>query len=248
MGLLVLYLMCARFTSDSTIGHQNLLQEKKILHRDISTGNVLITEDENEGFLIDLDHAIRVDRERPSGAKGRTGTRAFMSIGLLLQWDKESKLPHSFMDDLESMFWLLFWICVHYSGPRGSHVGSTEYEEWNFLSPGKLAGGKAGLISNEQDFLDRINPDFTDYYAPLVPWINTLRRVVFPSGCRWAEQDISLYDRMRAVLEQAMRDPKVKAGWPEETGEIEQQTVEHRYPTRRKGPIEGTSGPALEGH
>jgi serine/threonine protein kinase len=107
MGLLVLYLMCSesQFTSNSTIGHQNLLQQKKILHRDISIGNVLITEDENKGFLIDLDHANRVDRERPSGAKGRTGTGAFMSIGLLPQWDK---LPHSFMDDLESIFWLLF--------------------------------------------------------------------------------------------------------------------------------------------
>jgi hypothetical protein len=36
MGLLVLYLMCSQLTSDSTIGHQNLLQQK-ILHRDIST-------------------------------------------------------------------------------------------------------------------------------------------------------------------------------------------------------------------
>jgi hypothetical protein len=104
------------------------------------------------------------DRERPSGA---TGTRAFMSIGLLLQWDKESKLPHSFMDDLESMFWLLFWICVHYSGPCGSQVGSTEYAEWNFLSPGKLAGGKASAVGKEQDFLDCIKTHSTDYYAPL---------------------------------------------------------------------------------
>jgi serine/threonine protein kinase len=248
MGLPVLYLMCSqsRFTSNSTIlGHQNLLQQMKILHRDISIGNVLITEDENEGFLIDLDRAVRVDRERPSGAPG---TRPFMSIGLLLKRDKRSKLPPSFMDDLESMFWLLFWICVHYSGPRGSQVGSTEYEEWNFLSPGKLAGGKTGAVGKEQDFLDRIKAHFTDYYAPLIPWINRLRREVFPNGFRWTEEDLSLYDRMRAVLEQAMRDPKVKAGWPEETREIEQQTVERRYQTRRKGPIEGTSGPALEGH
>jgi hypothetical protein len=218
MGLLVPYLMCSQFTSDSTIGHQNLLQQKKILHRDISTGNVLITEDENEGFLIDLDHAIRVDRKRPSGAKGRTGTRAYMSIGLLLQWDNERRQPHSFMDDLESMFWLLFWICIHYSGPRGEQVGSTKYEEWNFRSPEKLAGDKIGLITGEQDFLQRINRDFTDYYVPLVPWINTLRREVFPDRQRWVEEDLSLYDRMRAVLERALRDPEVKAAdWSEET-------------------------------
>jgi F-type H+-transporting ATPase subunit c len=77
----------------------------------------MITEDEAEGFLIDLDHAIRVDRESASGANGRTGTKVFMSIGLLLQGDSQDKLPHSFMDDLESMFWLLYWICIHNEGP-----------------------------------------------------------------------------------------------------------------------------------
>ena len=95
-------------------GHQDLLRQKKILHRDISIGNVLITEGGDEGFLIDLDHALRVDREGASGAKGRTGTKVFMSIGLLLQGDSERL--HSFMGDPESMFWVLFWICVHYSG------------------------------------------------------------------------------------------------------------------------------------
>jgi len=53
--------------SNSIAGHQNLLDQKNILHRDISIGNVLTTEDKNEGFLIDLDHAIRVNRERTSG-------------------------------------------------------------------------------------------------------------------------------------------------------------------------------------
>jgi hypothetical protein len=94
------YLMCAQFISDSTIGHQNLLQQKKILHRDISIGNVVITESETEGFLVNLDHAIQVNREDASGAKGRIGSRAFMSIGLLLQWDNESRQPHNFMNDL----------------------------------------------------------------------------------------------------------------------------------------------------
>ena len=56
-----------------------------MLHRGISIGNVLVTEDEKEGYLIDLDHAIKVDREGASGAKGRTGTKVFMSIGLLPQ-------------------------------------------------------------------------------------------------------------------------------------------------------------------
>ena len=183
----------------------------------------MITEDESEGFLIDLDHAIGVDREGSSGAKGRTGTKVFMSIGFLLQSDNQSRQPHSFMDDLESMFWLLFWICVHYSDPSGRWVGS-EYEEWNFRPPTKVASDKARLVGKERDFLMRIRPDFTDCYAPLILWINSLRREVSPGGFRWAEEDPLLYDRMRDVLERAVRDPLVKTDWRDGNREVGQKS------------------------
>jgi hypothetical protein len=62
-------------------------------------------------FLIDLDLAIREEREVASGARRKTGTKAFMAIGALLE------KPHSFMHDLESFFYVLFWICIHYNGP-----------------------------------------------------------------------------------------------------------------------------------
>ena len=67
---------------------------------------------------------------------------------------------------------------------------------------------------------------------------------MFPGGFRWGVEDLSLYDRMRDVLERAMEDPSVKADWPEGAGEVVQQTVEHRYATRRKSRAGGT---ALEG-
>ena len=38
------------------------------------------------------------------------GTKVFMAIGALLGE------PHSFMHDLESFFWVLFWICIHFDG------------------------------------------------------------------------------------------------------------------------------------
>jgi hypothetical protein len=67
----------------------------------------MVKEDEDNpswpAFLIDLDLAIKEDREKPSGARGKTGTRAFMAIGVLL--DDEQ---HSSTHDLESLFWALF--------------------------------------------------------------------------------------------------------------------------------------------
>ena len=55
-----------------------MFEKAKILHRDISINNIMISQNpadgEPRGFLIDLDTAIKVDTYRPSGAPHRTGT------------------------------------------------------------------------------------------------------------------------------------------------------------------------------
>ncbi|QUC21727.1 uncharacterized protein UV8b_05970 [Ustilaginoidea virens] len=147
-------------------GHE-LLYKAGFLHRDISTNNLMINEDaENSswpGFLIDFDHAIKIRRDSVSGAKGKTGTRAFMAIGLL------NGEIHSFMHDLESFFWVLFWICIHYEG-HGKSVGTVKYDHWNYDSLELLADIKAGTIANEATFLSRSETYFTPHYKPLIPW------------------------------------------------------------------------------
>ncbi|KAI2628387.1 hypothetical protein GGS21DRAFT_492709 [Xylaria nigripes] len=109
-------------------GHESL-HKAGLLHRDISINNLMINEDEKNlswpSFLIDLDLAIDEQRAGPSGTNGKTGTRAFMAIGAL-QGEQ-----HSFVHDLESFFWVLFWICVNHDGP-GQHKGSARYNKWNF--------------------------------------------------------------------------------------------------------------------
>ncbi|KAK3350737.1 hypothetical protein B0H65DRAFT_97734, partial [Neurospora tetraspora] len=44
---------------------------------------------------------------------------------------------------------------------------------------------------------------------PLIPWVNKLRREVFPNGGRWKKENEGLYDRMRVILGEARNDPKV---------------------------------------
>lgn len=82
-------------------GHKSLLNAK-ILHRDISVGNVMLYKREDNGFLINLNLAVKIDREKASGAPSKTGTKVFMAIGALYGED------HNFMHDLESFFWVLF--------------------------------------------------------------------------------------------------------------------------------------------
>jgi serine/threonine protein kinase len=177
-----------------------------LLHRDISINNLMINEDDNNpswpSFLIDLDLAVRKEREGASGAKGKTGTRAFMAIGALLGEH------HSFMHDLESFFWVLFWICVHYDGPDESRV-IPEFDQWNYISMELLAKEKKGQVSHEGDFIRSAEENFTPYYQPLIPWVNRLRKVVFPNGGRWEREDTGLYTRMRQIIGEARKDPTV---------------------------------------
>ncbi|KAF4503758.1 hypothetical protein G6O67_008915 [Ophiocordyceps sinensis] len=187
-------------------GHRSL-HEAGLLHRDISANNLMINEGEEDpkrrGFLIDLDLAIRHQRPGASGAKGKIGTRAFMAIGALMGNEQ-----HTFMHDLESFFWVLFWICIHYDGP-GEYVGPTRFDTWNHVEEMELATGKTGLVVEEEDFLETCEKHFTPYYRPLLPWVNRLRRRVFPDGRRWKRQEVRLYDRMMEVLRRAQGDPEV---------------------------------------
>ncbi|CAL1708843.1 unnamed protein product [Somion occarium] len=80
----------------------------KIFHRDISTGNIMISQS-GRGILNDWDHGLRVILRNTPKAY-RTGTWQFISI-LLLQNPKKG---HDVHDDLESSFWVLLYVSLHY--------------------------------------------------------------------------------------------------------------------------------------
>lgn len=185
-------------------GYESLHTRAGMLQRDISPNNLMVKEDDANAsfsaFLIDLDLAIKEQREMSSGARGKTGTRAFMAIGVLL--DEET---HSFMHDLESFFWVLFWICIHYDGPA-KDVGATEFEKWNYVNTEELAELKSGLVNRERHFLNRITKAFTPYYQPLIPCVNRLRRAVFPTDKPWENEDKTLYSRMKEIIRVARAD------------------------------------------
>jgi hypothetical protein len=142
----------------------------------------MVNEDEDNpswhAFLIDLGLAIKEAREKSSGSRGKTGTRAFMAFGVLL----EDEL-HSFMHDLESFFWVLFWICIHYYGPNQGKV-MKRFNKWNYVDTEELAEIKKGVVGDERDFLKPVEATFTPYYRPLIPCVNRLRRTVFPNSRR----------------------------------------------------------------
>ncbi|KMP10207.1 hypothetical protein CIRG_09888 [Coccidioides immitis RMSCC 2394] len=188
------------------VGYESLYSKAGLIQSDISPRNPLINEDEDNlswrSFLIDLDLAIRMERDGFSGARGKTGTRAFMAIGVLIGEE------HSFMHDLESFFWVLFWICIHYEPPgKGRKV--KDFEKWNYMNTKELGGAKIGVIADEEVFLTIMDDYFTPYYQPLSCWVNRLRRIVFPNNGRWKRTDSKLGSEMRKILQAAQHDPNV---------------------------------------
>jgi len=116
-----------------------------------------------------------------------------MAIGALLGEQ------HSFMHDLESFFWVLFWICIHCGGPDGSRV-VPQFDKWNYIDTKELARMKLGVVAMEAIFIETITDNFTPYYKPLIPLLNRLRKTVFPKGMPWEREDEKLYSRMREIL------------------------------------------------
>ncbi len=130
------------------------------------------------------------------------GTRFFMAIGALLGEH------HSFMHDLESVFWSLFWVCIHWNGP-GENPRKSEFEDWDYLSTNKLAEAKAGRVSNR--IFNTVDINFTTYCKPLISCLKELHKVVFPGGVARLEEDRGLYTQMKSVLKKAGGDPAALA-------------------------------------
>ncbi|KAI9436793.1 hypothetical protein F5148DRAFT_989669 [Russula earlei] len=92
---------------DAMIAHTDAYNKAKILHRDVSAGNILIAPDRS-GLLIDWDMSKRMDvtqQRQPS----HMGTWQFISTGLLLHPHTQ---PHQISDDIESFYWVLIYIVM----------------------------------------------------------------------------------------------------------------------------------------
>ncbi|KAG6297773.1 hypothetical protein E4U09_001238 [Claviceps aff. purpurea] len=163
------------------IGHQSLY-DKGILHRDISTNNLMINEEPDNPswsyFLIDLDLAIKTKRKKPSVR------------------DK-----HSFMHDLESFFWVLFWICINYEASGEQAKPKTIYDAWTMELYRRRCTGKS---EGRADCWRRSFHGSTTRCLHGV--LQALRQKVFPDGKVQHAPNRELYSEMIEVLREAQED------------------------------------------
>lgn len=94
---------------DAVKTYKSLYMKGKILHRNISKNNIIITDSKEAndftGMLIDADLSKKVDSGR-SDARNQTGTMKFMTIQVL------QRIDSTYRHDLEFKLYSLLWICA----------------------------------------------------------------------------------------------------------------------------------------
>ncbi|KAG9242164.1 hypothetical protein BJ878DRAFT_536067 [Calycina marina] len=167
---------------DAIRGHRSLLEDGKILHRDVSENNIIITEllaeDAPKGRLIDLDLAKELDG-MPSGARHRTGTMQFMAIEVL-----EGK-GHTYRHDLESFFYVFIWMCIRYGyegtsrqKPKVMRPKTNILRGWYTGMYSEIANTKQGHMGKNR--FENVIAEFAPKFENLKPLARQLRSALFP--------------------------------------------------------------------
>ncbi|CAD6502790.1 BgTH12-05380 [Blumeria graminis f. sp. triticale] len=108
---------------DAIIGHRDLYNDAKVLHGDVSEGNIILTKpDENgksEDTLIDLDMSTSVDGKVDEKEEMKIiGTVKYMAIELLKNMSEDKySIKKSCRYDLESFFYVFLVGCLRYGRP-----------------------------------------------------------------------------------------------------------------------------------
>ncbi|KAI1477045.1 hypothetical protein F4774DRAFT_215568 [Daldinia eschscholtzii] len=164
---------------DAIKAHQSLYIKGKILHRDISSNNIIITKPEMangfKGMLIDLDLA-KVRDSGPSGARHQTGTMQFMAIEVL------RKIDHTYRHDIESFFYVLLWMCGYQSWWNGfSSVKQPPkkslFRKWGIGSFENIADIKLAHMTGNG--LEDIMGEFPKAFDIVKPLCLKIRNILF---------------------------------------------------------------------
>ncbi|KAI0098049.1 FunK1 protein kinase [Nemania sp. FL0031] len=185
--------------------HRSLLHDAKILHQDISPGNMIILDRRDErkpqGILIDLDSAVELTEGLVTEPK-IIGTRPFMAIGVL------KNEHHTYRHDLESFLYVFLWtiITAHTEDPPET----SRLRQWSNGDWYELAALKS--LDMDQNGFETILGEFPPEFHSVKPLAESLRQILFPlrDDVIWTGTDSSpeavdkLYDGMVCAFKEAI--------------------------------------------
>lgn len=164
------------------------------------------------------------------------GTPPFMAIEILLQ--KGRRFHHCLRHDLESLFFVIIWICSHMEGPQveRNDAARLTIRKWSDLEASlqHLGHIKLGHID---DMKNAILSEITSYWDDFKDSISDLKRAFFPKCA--AEPNCITPEKMVEILEAALKTVKEPANGRPLSGPSEEPTscdVEmHEYEVLKYG-------------
>ena len=200
---------------DAIKAHRSLFLDGKILHRDISENNIIVTDPEEadgfSGMLIDMDLATKVrddgTNER-SEAQQMTGTLQFMAIEVLEMAlpQADHDLNHTYRHDLESFLYVFLHICISYGWPERQKWKINPLQNW-YTGPYKsIARTKRGDMGRG-GFENFILPEFSPAFNCVKDLARTFRDTLFLTGDLYIdtpEKPSRLYDPMIKAVDDAI--------------------------------------------
>ncbi|KAJ1747052.1 hypothetical protein LPJ79_005525 [Coemansia sp. RSA 1821] len=176
--------------------HNRILNECGILHRDISTGNILVVRSDSapsgvHGLLIDLDSAIQTDANLKAPAE-RSGTPVFMSIANVEDLTED----RTALDDWESLLYVICWLATFgiKSSNRIAVIENSEYPitSWSAGTATAIALAKRTHMDNIKSLGNNITNKFQGRYKLLKNLAANLHKALFLNeGCLGALRSLS---------------------------------------------------------
>ncbi|KAJ1675946.1 hypothetical protein EV182_000273 [Spiromyces aspiralis] len=145
--------------------HSAILSECRILHRDISTNNILVVRPESglvRGMLIDFDCAIDMEGSEGEARTEITGTHPFMSVLNL----ENSPVKRTALDDWESLLYMICWLGTYGINEHtrrkeaDSELKKLKIRRWHYESFDEIASNKRNHLSLHEAFRNNILTGF----------------------------------------------------------------------------------------
>ncbi|CCU76931.1 serine/threonine-protein kinase Sgk2 [Blumeria hordei DH14] len=164
---------------DAIVAYRRLYVEKKILHGDISDGNIILAKvgGQIQGVLIDLDHAEMVGPPHdPNDNFSLIGTMKFMALERL-QHASNSKptINRTFHHDLESFFYVFIVGCITYEREEDSKE-VIDLQKWFTGTISEIFDAKLLAVLS---FRIKILANFSTSFQCLRPLATELREILF---------------------------------------------------------------------
>ncbi|CAD6501124.1 BgTH12-01378 [Blumeria graminis f. sp. triticale] len=170
---------------DAIKAHWSLMTDAKILHRDISANNIIMTGSEAckdwKGFVIDLDLAVLLtDGKSQEKRQAMTGTMEFMALEVLSGSCETTGavVEHSYRHDLESFFYVLLWQCLSCGWEDGKNPNKEYLSKWYTGTAKEILKFKKGELKRST-FIEELLPRFSKKFLKVRHLAKEFRKTLF---------------------------------------------------------------------